>query len=86
MKKNTIPVCEIPELTIGLDLSDRSFQFCELNAAAETVEEGNRKLDRATLGKYLAAQPAGARVALETGGQSAWVRDLIEQLGHEASG
>ena len=62
MKKNTIPVCEIPELTIGLDLSDRSFQFCELNAAGEIVGEGNRKLDRATLGKYLAAQPA-ARVS-----------------------
>src|SRR6185503_15971227 len=24
------------------------------------------------------------RVALETGGQSAWVREMIEQVGHEA--
>jgi len=84
MKENIIPVCPIPELTIGLDLSDRTFQFCELNAAGEIVNEGHAKLDRHTLRKYLSAQPAGARVALETGCQSAWVRDLVEQLGHES--
>jgi len=84
MKKNIIPVSEIPELTIGLDLSDRTFQFCELNAAGEIVHEGQLKLDRNTLRKYLASKPAGARVALETGTHSAWVRDEIEQLGHDA--
>jgi len=83
MKKNITPASQIPELTIGLDLSDRSFQFCELNAAGEIVDEGRLKLDRATLRKYLAAQPQ-ARVALETGGQSAWVKQAIEELGHEA--
>jgi transposase len=83
MKKNNTPVSAIPELTIGLDLSDRSFQFCELNAQGEIVNEGQLKLDRATLRKYLAAQ-AQARVALETGGQSAWVKQVIEELGHEA--
>jgi transposase len=83
MKKNIIPASELPELTIGLDLSDRSFQFCELNAQGEIVNQGQLKLDRATLRKYLAAQ-AKARVALETGGQSAWVKQVIEELGHEA--
>lgn len=83
MKKNIIPASAIPELTVGLDLSDRSFQFCELNAQGEIVNEGQLKLDRPTLRKYLAAQPK-ARVALETGGQSAWVKQAIEELGHEA--
>jgi transposase len=83
MKKNIIPASELPELTIGLDLSDRSFQFCELNAQGEIVNQGQLKLDRATLRKYLASQPK-ARVALETGGQSAWVKQVIEELGHEA--
>src|SRR5258708_39230887 len=83
MKKNSIPVSEIPELTIGLDLSDRSFQFCELNAKGEIVKEGQLKLNRTSLRKYLAAQPK-ARVALETGGQSAWVKPIIEELGHQA--
>ena len=83
MKKNIIPVCEIAEWTIGLDLSDRTFQFCELNAKGEVVDEGQGKLDRASLKKYLAARPK-ARVALETGGQSAWVEQVVEECGHEA--
>ena len=83
MKKNSIPVSEILELTIGLDLSDRSFRFCELNAKGEIASEGQLKLDRASLGKYLSSRPA-ARVALETGGQSAWVKQVIEELGHQA--
>ena len=84
MKKNIILSNTIPTTTIGLDLSDRTFQFCQLNAAGDIVEEGQRKLDRPTLGKFLAGKPGGARVALETGGHSAWVREVIEQTGQEA--
>ena len=64
MKKNSISVSEIPELTIGLDLSDRTFQFCELNAKGEMVREGQLKLDRPSLRRYLTGRPK-ARVALE---------------------
>jgi len=83
MKKNSISVSEIPELTIGLDLSDRTFQFCELNAKGEMVREGQHKLDRPSLRRYLTGRPK-ARVALETGGHSGWVREMIEAEGHEA--
>jgi len=84
MKKNAILATTIPATTIGLDLSDRTLQFCELNASGEIVGEGQCKLDRTTLRRYLAAKSAGTRVALETGGHSAWVRELIEEMGHEA--
>jgi transposase len=84
MKKNVILAHTIPATTIGLDLSDRTLRFCELNAAGEIVEEGQLKLDRATLRRSLTAKSSGARVALETGGHSAWVRELIEDMGHEA--
>jgi transposase len=84
MKKNSILATTIPATTIGLDLSDRTLQFCELNASGEIVAEGQLKLDRPTLRRYFATKPAGARVALETGGHSAWVRELIEEMGHEA--
>jgi len=47
------------------------------------VEEGERKLNPDSLREFLAAQPA-ARVALETGAHSAWVQQLVKQLGHEA--
>jgi len=83
MKKHNTPICEIPELTIGLDLSDRTFQFCELNAQGEIVKEGQAKLNPVSLRKYLASRPQ-ARVALEACGQASWVREEIEQLGHEA--
>lgn len=83
MKKNTISICEIPQLTIGLDLSDRSFQFCELNAQGEIVAEGQLKLTRAVLTQYL-REKCRARVALEACGHAAWVREVIQELGHEA--
>ncbi len=84
MRKNIILSQTIPATTIGIDLSDRTFQFCQLNAAGEIVEEGQASLTRAALGKFLASRPAGARVAFETGGHSAWVREVVEQMGHEA--
>jgi transposase len=84
MKKNTTLTSAIPETTIGLDLSDRTFRYCELNRSGEIVDEGQLKLDRATVRRYLASKPTGARVALETGTHSAWVRDMIEQVGLEA--
>lgn len=74
----------IPEATIGLDLSDRTAQYCEINAAGEIVEEGQLKLDPLNLRRFLAVQPAGARVALETGTHSAWVSALITECGHES--
>jgi len=66
MKKNIILAPTIPATTIGLDLSDRTLQFCELNAAGEIVEEGQLKLNRATLQGFLEAKAKGTRVALET--------------------
>lgn len=83
MKKNITPIPEIPELTIGLDLSDRTFQFCELNARGGIIQEGQAKLNPASLKKYLTSRPT-ARVALETGAHSAWVQQVIQESGHEA--
>jgi transposase len=83
MKKNITAVGEIPERTIGIDLSDRTFRYCALDRDGKIVEEGQRKLNPESLGKFLAAQPA-ARVAVETGAHSAWVEALAQQLGHEA--
>ena len=83
MKKNITAISEVPERTIGIDLSDRTFRYCAVNREGKIVEEGEHKLNPESLGKFLAAQPA-ARVALETGAHSAWVEALIRKLGHEA--
>jgi transposase len=86
MKKDiTVPSAStFASTTIGLDLSDRSFQFCQLNTAGDIVEEGNLRLNRGTLLRFLVSRPEGSRIALETGGHSAWVREVIEQTGHQA--
>ncbi len=74
----------IPELTIGLDVSDRSLRYCELDARGEIVGEEKLPLRRGELHRYLKSRPCRARVALEAGGHAAWIRDEIEAAGHEA--
>lgn len=70
MKRLTTSVSEIPALTIGIDLSDRTLRYCELDDKGSILKEGSLKLTRAVLARCLAAKPT-ARVAFETGGQSA---------------
>lgn len=81
MQKDIIPAT-IPASTIGLDLSDKTVTFCQLDAVGDIVERGNFQLTRAALQKRFANLPA-ARVALECCTQSAWVQDVLVELGHE---
>jgi hypothetical protein len=79
---NNIISSPIPAVTIGLDLSDKTFAFCRLDAAGDVVERGHLPLTRNELRKRFAGLPT-ARVALECGTQSAWVQDVLLELGHE---
>ncbi len=70
-------------LTIGIDLGDRKSHLCVLDAGGEIVEESQI----ATTPESLRARfegLAGTRIALEVGGHSAWVFELLRDLGHEA--
>jgi transposase len=70
------------QLTIGLDLGDRSSAYCVLNDAGEIVLE--RKL--ATSPKAMTeifGKMARCRMAMETGTHSPWVSRLLTALGHE---
>jgi transposase len=69
-------------MTIGTDLGDRKSHLCVLDAAGEIVEESRI----ATAPKALRTRfegMAATRVALEVGGHSAWVSELLKELGHE---
>ncbi len=69
-------------LTLGIDLGDRKSHLCVLDADGEIVEEGQL----ATTPKALRARFEGlapTRIALEVGGHSAWVSELLKELGHE---
>lgn len=73
---------KIPELTIGLDVGDKHSYFAVLDYVEEFVEEGDVRTTRKALREVFERFP-GARVVLETGTHSAWISDLLEDLGHE---
>ena len=69
-------------MTIGIDLGDRKSHVCVLDADGTVTEESRI----ATTPKALRARFEGAvptRIALEVGGHSAWVSELLAELGHE---
>lgn len=71
-----------PQLTIGLDLGDRSSSYCVLNEAGEMLLE--RKLPTTPEGmKETFAAISRSRIAMETGTHSPWVSRLLTALGHE---
>ena len=69
-------------LTIGIDQGDRKSHVCVLDADGQVVEESQI----ATKPKALRARFEGLapmRIALEVGGHSAWVSELLKGLGHD---
>ncbi len=69
-------------MTIGIDLGDRKSHICVLDTTGEVVEESQIS----TTPKALRARFEGlapTRIALEVGGHSAWVSELLGELGHE---
>src|ERR1700690_502524 len=71
------------QLTIGLDLGDRSSHYCVLNEAGEVVVES--KLATTSKGiEEVFSRILRSRIALETGRHSPWVSRQLAQLGHEA--
>src|ERR1700691_3058923 len=78
-----IDIFKEQQLTIGLDLGDRTSHNCILNEAGEVILE--RKLPTTPEGieEVFSRIPRG-RIALETGTHSPWVSRRLTQLGHEA--
>jgi transposase len=68
---------------VGVDLGDRWSQICRLDEETGSVAEERRlSMTKASLQRYFSAL-GPCRVILEVGGQSTWVRQLLESLGHE---
>ena len=71
-----------PQVTIGLDLGDRSSNYCVLNAAGDILLED--KLPTTSLAmKQLFGRMLRSRIAMETSTHSPWVSRLLTELGHE---
>ena len=71
------------QLTIGLDLGDRSSFYCVLNRAGEVILEERVTTSPEAMGKVFEKMPT-SRIALETGTHSPWVSRLLTELGHDA--
>jgi transposase len=71
-----------PQVTIGLDLGDRSSNYCVLGAAGDILLED--KLPTTSLAmKQLFGRMLRSRIAMETSTHSPWVSRLLTDLGHE---
>lgn len=65
---------------LGIDLSDRTFNFCLMTAEAGVVAEGKQRRTARHVSEVWAAHPADV-VVLEAGTPSAWVTEALELLG-----
>src|SRR5882762_4377694 len=70
------------QLTIGLDLGDKSSRYCVLNEAGEVVLEGSVGSGKKAMTQVFGGMPR-CRIAMEVGTHSPWLSRLLQKLGHE---
>jgi len=72
----------LDRLTVGVDLGDQWSNYCILGLGGETLGEGQFRTRRQEVGEFFQGL-AISRVVIEVGTHSAWVREVIAELGHE---
>jgi transposase len=70
------------QMTIGMDLGDKTSRYCVLNAAGEVQLEGSCATTKAGMAQVFGAMPH-CRMAIEVGAHSPWVSRTLKRLGHE---
>ena len=70
------------QITIGLDLGDKSSRYCALGQEGEVLFERSTATTKKGLTHVFAAL-ARCRVAMEVGTHSPWVSRLLKSFGHE---
>src|ERR1700693_5741408 len=69
-------------LTVGVDLGDRWSQYCILGLEGEKLSEGQLRTTQEDVREFFQALTV-ARVVIEVGTHSAWVRGVITEWGHD---
>ena len=67
---------------IGIDLGDKNSDVCVLDPRGEVGKGFRLRMKEEVFQEYFASIPC-SRVAVEAGGQSRWVAEVIEKCGHE---
>ena len=70
------------QLTIGLDVGDRSSLYCVIDGKGEVILEARVATRPEALKETFGRMPR-SRMALETGTHSPWISRLLSELGHE---
>jgi transposase len=81
-KPRGVPTPNRDRLTVGVDLGDQWSNYCILGLEGETLVEGQLRTTREDVAEFFRALLA-ARVILEVGTHSAWVREVVVGCGHE---
>ena len=69
-------------VTIGIDLGDKTSWYCALTGSSDKGVEGSVATTRKAMAQKFGAMPT-CRVAIEVGGHSRWVSQLLASFGHE---
>jgi transposase len=67
---------------IGIDLGDKHSDVCVLDSAGEVSQRFRLRMKAPDWQAYFTSI-GRSRVAVEAGGQSRWVAELVERCGHE---
>jgi len=70
------------KLTIGMDLGDRSSNYCVLDEAGEILLEQRVAMTPEAMKQTFERIPRSL-IAMESGTHSPWVSRLLKELGHE---
>lgn len=81
MKKDSSGKRRMHGETVGIDLGDKVSRYCIVDRDGAVVEEGSFRNQVSSIEKRFAGEPR--RIALEAGGQSAWIGRELKRLGHE---
>jgi transposase len=81
-KPGGVPAPNRDRLTVGMDLGDQWSNYCILGLEGETLAEGQLRTRREDVAEFFQALST-ARVIIEVGTHSAWVREVVVGCGHE---
>jgi transposase len=90
MKKNSTqqqspkeaPKSKKEQLTIGIDVGDKTSRYCVLDSEGKAMEERSVATTKKGMTQTFGARPR-CRIALEVGTHSGWASRLLESLGYE---
>jgi transposase len=72
----------LDRLTVGIDVGDQWSNYCILGLGGEMLAEGQFRSQPEEVAGFFHGL-AQSRVAMEVGTHSAWMREVIAELGHE---